>query len=57
MHQAKELQRHLNTTAIDSATLAELEQESAASLVRQKEIEAADTQSFEAFLEDYLALH
>jgi glutamate--cysteine ligase len=57
MHQAKELQQHLQTTAVDEATLAELEKESAASLVRQKDIEASDTQTFEAFLEDYLALH
>jgi glutamate--cysteine ligase len=57
MHQAKGLQQHLQTTAITETTLAELEEESASSLKRQKEIEAADTRSFEAFLEEYLALH
>lgn len=56
MHQAKALQRHLQSTAINESTLAELERESATSLERQAEVERADTKSFEAFLEDYLAL-
>ena len=56
MHQAEVLRNHLKATAIDDASLAELEHESSASLQRQAYIEAADTQSFEAFLKDYLAL-
>lgn len=56
MDQAEQVRERLRTTAIDPATLQELEQESAASLVRQAEIEASDTQTFAEFLEDYLAL-
>jgi glutamate--cysteine ligase len=56
MDQAEQVRERLRTTAIDPATLQELEQESAASLVRQAEIEVADTQTFAEFLEDYLAL-
>ncbi len=56
MDQAEQVKKHLTTTPIEDATLRELEQESAASLVRQADIEAADTQPFADFLEGYLAL-
>lgn len=56
MDQAEQVQRHLAAAPIKDATLRELEQESAASLIRQGEIEAADTQPFADFLEGYLAL-
>jgi len=56
MDQAEQVRKHLTTTPIEDATLRELEQESAASLVRQADIEAADTQPFADFLEGYLAL-
>jgi glutamate--cysteine ligase len=55
MHQARELSRYLDNTAIDEAAMLELEQESAASLQRQAQIEAADTLTFDEFLEGYLA--
>jgi glutamate--cysteine ligase len=56
MDQAEQVQKHLAAMPIKDATLRELEQESAASLLRQAEIEAADTQPFAEFLEGYLAL-
>lgn len=56
MQQAEQLRAHLKATPIEPATLDELEQESAASIKRQGEIEAADSVSFAEFLEDYLAL-
>ena len=49
-------QRTLAGTPIADTILRELEQESAASLLRQAEIEEADTQPFSEFLEEYLAL-
>lgn len=56
MHQAQKIQQHLQAATIAPATLTALQDESADSLRRQAEIEAADTQTFEEFLEDYLAL-
>ena len=54
MDQAEQVKKHLTTTPIEDATLRELEQESAASLVRQADIEAADTQPFADFLKGIL---
>ncbi|MBL6814446.1 MAG: glutamate--cysteine ligase, partial [Pseudomonadales bacterium] len=56
MHQAEKIQQYLQAAPIASATLTALQNESADSLRRQAEVEAADTQTFEEFLEDYLAL-
>ena len=56
MHQAQEIQRHLQDIPVTQAAFAALQKESADSLRRQAEVEAADIQTFEEFLEDYLAL-
>ena len=56
MDQAEQVTKHLAATPITDTILRELEQESAASLLRQAEIEEADTQPFSEFLEGYLAL-
>ena len=56
MHQAQKVQKHLQAAVISPATISALQEESADSLRRQAEVEAADTQTFEEFLEDYLAL-
>ena len=56
MHQAQESQRHLQDIPVTQAAFAALQKESADSLRRQAEVEAADIQTFEEFLEDYLAL-
>ena len=56
MHQAQEIQRHLQAIPVTRAAFAALQKESADSLRRQAEVEAADIQTFEEFLEDYLAL-
>ena len=56
MHQAQEIQRHLQAIPVTQAAIAALQKESADSLRRQAEVEAADIQTFEEFLEDYLAL-
>ena len=56
MHQAQKVQQHLQAAVIAPATISALQEESADSLRRQAEVEAADTQTFEEFLEDYLAL-
>ncbi|MEC8143908.1 MAG: hypothetical protein VX065_02525, partial [Pseudomonadota bacterium] len=56
MHQAQEIQRHLQSMPVTQAAIAALQKESADSLRRQAEVEAADIQTFEEFLEDYLAL-
>ena len=56
IHQAQEIQRHLQDIPVTQAAFAALQKESADSLRRQAEVEAADIQTFEEFLEDYLAL-
>ena len=56
MDQAEQVKEQLAGTPIADTILRELEQESAASLLRQAEIEKADTQPFSEFLEEYLAL-
>ena len=56
MHQAQEIQRHLQDIPVTQAAFAALQKESADSLRRQAEVEAADIQTFEEFLADYLAL-
>ena len=56
MDQAEQVTKHLAATPITDTILRELEQESAASLLRQAEIEEADTQPSSEFLEGYLAL-
>ena len=56
MHQAQEIQRHLQAIPVTQTAIAALQEESADSLRRQAEVEAADIQTFEEFLEDYLAL-
>ena len=52
----QKIQQHLQAAPIAPATLTALQDESADSLRRQAKVEAADTQTFEEFLEDYLAL-
>lgn len=56
MSQAEHLKQQFLQTPMAASKVADFKAESAASLARQKAVEAADTQSFDEFLIDYLAI-